>query len=752
MNIADNLFSWFVASTLMASLAAAVVMAVQYLFRGRISARLRHAFWLIVLLRLVLPVLPQSSVSLFNVVPTMTDIKNAVSGFSFWLDKPAAKPENSLKETSQQPYYTTNEAERNVSQQLLIPQALEEHTGAGVEREPHPTVRILSVVWLGGTAVLLGYNLIFWTRIRLKHKHLSHVTSPVIMGIAEECRRLFSIKRPVNIYIDPYIQSPYIAGIFRPAVYLPELLVDEAISKRLLKHVIAHELAHYKRKDTIWNMLGSLVFAIHWMNPLVWFILRRMKADRELACDACVLEAFGEEEAVHYGMTIIGFLKRYSVGRSQPHLLYFKGMNGKKEMVRRIRMIQSFKKGSYKLSIIAVVLVLLIGTATLTNARASEAGSSAWVHAEDGGNELLFPYGGSRGYDNLEKAAREAPFQFKVPSVLPKGYAFSDIGFYLPPLTSSSSPDITITYLKAHVSMQNGSMILKIVRGAGLEESYEQIVKMEKDRANTKAGGKVIEKEPISIAGVVEGLKITIRMTAWEGQPERYYYLWKDQDVTYQLDGYGQLTSGDLEQMIASMKFPDTGLNKLYENNAYHGKTMTYLFDTEDIRRAQKLIGYNATFPRKLPGDFSATGSYVSRKVNFNYPENDEDSMRKLLEVTYNPVGKDEKKEETVGIRRVEFTQMLNRDMYQEMKKNGRVSYMRIDDERNNVKLQTISVHGHEVLRTDKYKVDGPLSSPNETDLVSYFWLDGDVCYQATFIGQGPEEQEIVRYLIEQDR
>ncbi|MEK4360580.1 hypothetical protein NYE48_26590 [Paenibacillus sp. FSL M7-1455] len=121
------------------------------------------------------------------------------------------------------------------------------------------------------------------------------------------------------------------------------------------------------------------------------------------------------------------------------------------------------------------------------------------------------------------------------------------------------------------------------------------------------------------------------------------------------------------------------------------------------------------------------------------------------LAVTYNPKDRDktDKEKKTSGIKSVKFTQMLNGQMYEDMKKGNTVSFTRIDGERNKVKLQPILIDGREVLRSDKYKVDGPLSSPNETDLVSYFWLDEGVCYQAQFTGQGPEEQKIVQYLME---
>ncbi|MEI0736883.1 M56 family metallopeptidase [Paenibacillus sp. JTLBN-2024] len=216
---------------------------------------------------------------------------------------------------------------------------------AAAGTESHPMVRVWSVVWLAGVAAFLSYHLMYLLRMKGRHRHFLRVADPDILNVVEECRRLFSIKREVSVYSGRSVRSPYITGIRRPAVYLPEGFGHEPEDAARLKHVIAHELAHYKRKDTAWNMLGSLVLAVHWMNPFAWLIIRRMKADRELACDACVLEALGETEAVAYGMTIISFLKRYSSRGSQPQLLYFKGLTGEKDIVRRIRMIQSFKKG-----------------------------------------------------------------------------------------------------------------------------------------------------------------------------------------------------------------------------------------------------------------------------------------------------------------------------------------------------------------------------------------------------------------------
>ncbi|WP_195575104.1 M56 family metallopeptidase [Paenibacillus sp. 1001270B_150601_E10] len=748
MDIAEILFKWFVASTLTASAAAVLVLAVQYLFQRRIHARLRHALWLIVLLRLVLPVLPQSPVSMFNAVPALSDIKKAVIGFTYQLNKPDTISENSQKENMIQPYYTTNETEKkHVSMPLLNTKETIEHAEAGIETKSHPAVRFLAIIWLTGAAILLGYNMFYWLRFQRKLKHLHPINRVDILKIAEECRNLFSIKRSVGLFEDPSAQSPYMRGVFRPAVYLPQTLLSEAINEQLLKHVIAHELAHYKRKDTIWNMIGSLVFAVHWINPFIGYILRQMKADRELACDACVLETLGVEETVPYGMTIIGYLRRFTSERSEAHLLYFKGSNGQRVMMRRIKMIQSFKKGSYKFSMMAIILILMIGTAALTNASASGAGSSAWVHAEEGRNEMLFANDEFRLYDNLEKGAKVAPFAFKVPSMLPEGYTFSDVSITF----NNTLPRVNLNYHKAKINQSGGSFSLRMEPSADLHKQIGKIISLEQDERDKVDTGKVIEKESLSLEGIEEGYKITIRMTAWEGQPERYYYVWKDQGLSYQLNAFA-LSSNETEQMIASMKYPDEKLNLLHVDNDYHGKVLTYLYDTEDIRRAQELVGFKAAFPRELPGDFAASGAYVSRKVNFNHVENDEDSMRKMLQVTYSRDDHNQNDQPVSGIRDISFKQMLDVDMYQRMKKNGYVSFTRIDGERNAVKVEALHLDGQEVLYTEPYYIDGPLSSPGEKPLISYFWLDGKVCYQAVFHGSGSEEQSIVQYLMTPDR
>ncbi|KHF37541.1 BlaR1 peptidase M56 [Paenibacillus sp. P1XP2] len=221
MSVAESLFGWFALSTLTASLAAVLVMAVQHVLRRRIGARLRYALWLIVLARLMLPVVPESPVSLFNMMPEAADIKKAVSGLLFSQDEPASEAENSKQNTLIQPHYTTKARDGNIPQTFVPQDSPKRAAAAGTES--HPMVRVWSVVWLAGVAAFLSYHLMYLLRMKGRHRHFLRVADPDILNVVEECRRLFLIKREVSVYSGGAVRSPYITGIRRPAVYLPEV-------------------------------------------------------------------------------------------------------------------------------------------------------------------------------------------------------------------------------------------------------------------------------------------------------------------------------------------------------------------------------------------------------------------------------------------------------------------------------------------------------------------------------------------------
>src|SRR5439155_22452485 len=105
--------------------------------------------------------------------------------------------------------------------------------------------------------------------------------------------------------------------------------------------VILHELVHVQRRDVLLNWLLILVQGLHWFNPLVWLALRRLRADRELVCDAAVMRHLSMEERHAYGTTLIKILDSFSKTTLVPSLVPI--LSHKHEIHRRIIMIAQFK-------------------------------------------------------------------------------------------------------------------------------------------------------------------------------------------------------------------------------------------------------------------------------------------------------------------------------------------------------------------------------------------------------------------------
>ena len=97
------------------------------------------------------------------------------------------------------------------------------------------------------------------------------------------------IRRPVRVVHSPTVSTPMAWGILRPALLLPANAVSWSADRR--RAVVLHELAHVKRRDCLIHVLAQAARAVHWFNPLAWVGTRRLRAERERACDDLVLNS-----------------------------------------------------------------------------------------------------------------------------------------------------------------------------------------------------------------------------------------------------------------------------------------------------------------------------------------------------------------------------------------------------------------------------------------------------------------------------
>src|SRR6185312_11232636 len=116
------------------------------------------------------------------------------------------------------------------------------------------------------------------------------------------------IPAAVEVRSAPGLLEPGVVGIFRPTLLLPEGIL-ESLTPPQLETVLAHELAHIRRRDNLTAALHMFVEAIFWFHPLVWWTGARLIEERERACDEAVL-SLGNQPRV-YAEAILQVCKLY---------------------------------------------------------------------------------------------------------------------------------------------------------------------------------------------------------------------------------------------------------------------------------------------------------------------------------------------------------------------------------------------------------------------------------------------------------
>jgi len=226
-------------------------------------------------------------------------------------------------------------------------------------------VFVPSLIWFFGVGVFAMHLAFVASRIERKIRKEQPVTDPGVLDLLKDCRREMKISTPIAVLETSLVQSPALYGFLQPRLLLPTGLTAR-FNRTELRFVFLHELAHMKRHDIALNWLAATLQAIHWFNPLIWFAFNRMRADRELACDALALRHLRSAERKPYGETILKLLDGFTVRSSMPGLLGI--LENGAEIKGRIRMIATFKPATHW-SLLAVLLIGAVAIVGLTDAQ-----------------------------------------------------------------------------------------------------------------------------------------------------------------------------------------------------------------------------------------------------------------------------------------------------------------------------------------------------------------------------------------------
>ena len=175
----------------------------------------------------------------------------------------------------------------------LAPLAGLKTAGAATQPPPLHMSRFLpwlDVAWLLGVACLSMRTIGGWRLIqRLRRSALVEAPEAVYASFLRLCERL-GITRQVSLRIAEHIQGPLAIGIVRSVIILPAAALM-ALSPEQLEAVLAHELAHVRRADYLWNLIQTMVETLLFFHPAVWWLGRRLRQQRELCCDDVAVQS-----------------------------------------------------------------------------------------------------------------------------------------------------------------------------------------------------------------------------------------------------------------------------------------------------------------------------------------------------------------------------------------------------------------------------------------------------------------------------
>ena len=311
----------------------AIAILIRLAAKDRVPRKYICILWLIVALRLIVPVSVESS---YGVLPQIT----------FGQMKPINMVQHSY---SNEPVIQASEYDEDQSptaEEISTESTItdDQDNVENITETPitNPTVSAFADIWLFGFVLMLVYMTVGMIRTG---KRVSFAVPDIYRihinpsGAEEE----------VKVYTAEDISVPFLFGFINPKIYLPYDLIEE---DRI--HVIRHEIAHIKRFDHILKPAFFVVLAVHWYNPLVWVAFKLFSTDMEIACDEAVVDGYDADTKNDYILALL------SAAGKNHDMRMFSLPFGNAPIKERINRVIAYKRSGWEIRVSAIVVIVVV--------------------------------------------------------------------------------------------------------------------------------------------------------------------------------------------------------------------------------------------------------------------------------------------------------------------------------------------------------------------------------------------------------
>jgi beta-lactamase regulating signal transducer with metallopeptidase domain len=171
---------------------------------------------------------------------------------------------------------------------------------------PHPNgwAAALSTLWLLGVAAMLIRHMGgMWWIGRLERRGFQPLPTQWQEHL-DELQRVMGITRKIAVRVAEDIVMPFTARLVRPIIWIPIVLLTR-LPREQVEALLAHELAHIRRLDWLWNGVQCLIEALLFFHPGVWWLNRRIREERERACDELAVKACADPVVLAEALTAL---------------------------------------------------------------------------------------------------------------------------------------------------------------------------------------------------------------------------------------------------------------------------------------------------------------------------------------------------------------------------------------------------------------------------------------------------------------
>ena len=330
------------------SFVIAFVLLIGVIFENKISAYLKYALWILVVIKLLLP-FPgfESRFHILNFVEfcaeSVSDRLENMADEKLSYEESVA-PDNSI--INEVNHTAANNLEGDFYAETIGNQELQTENESIIENKTNNIMVIsvvVKVVYFIGVivcffAVFLS-NLRFYKAFKRKRKYVD---------IYQEKIRIYKIEE---------YYGACLYGGFSPVIIVGN---NTNLSMEQQDMILLHEYIHYVHGDHIWSMVRNLCVALYWYNPLVWLAASISRKDSELACDEGTIRRIKETKRITYGQTLLEVVAKSSKKNNIMSAVFLNSTTrGKEEMKRRISVIAKGRKNSSVA--LALVIILSVG-------------------------------------------------------------------------------------------------------------------------------------------------------------------------------------------------------------------------------------------------------------------------------------------------------------------------------------------------------------------------------------------------------